>query len=220
MVKLENGQEVNTSAISDVAMAPAPGPFSMPEPAKLDHTMRTKYLENYLTNLLQNPALVRKSNSSSLLNKESSLEKTVGAAWDKDAWTATVTRLITRGIEHESEASVEADADEVNFANLFRARILAFVTQNFRERIDFCTIWLNEEWYSASLNEQTTSKTSAYLIWSNKVLDAILPYLEAKDRLFMRFLSDLPELDTTMIKKIRTLCVDPDRAALGYTTLQ
>lgn len=219
--KMETGHIVKTPAIAEASMAPIAGPFQMPEPVQLDHAIRSKHLENYMTNLLQHPDYVRKSNTLVPLNRELGAQKTIGKIWDKDAWTATITRLVTRGIEHDAVRKSENEVEVPQFADLFRARILAYVSQSFRERMDFCTVWLNEEWYSASLNEETTSKTpTSYMVWTNRVLDTILPYLEAKDRIFMRFLSDLPELDLTMIKKLRTLCVDPDRALLGYTTLQ
>lgn len=206
--------------MAEASVVAPPGPFEMPAPIQLDHTMRSKFLENYVNRLLQNPAYIRKSGSNTPSNRALAAQNTLGMTWDKDVWTATVTRLITRGIEHVQDDSVDSGVEGLTVADLFRERLFTYVTHNFRERLDFCTIWLNEEWYSATLHQDASSKSSIYNVLTNKVLDAMLPYLEAKDRIFMRFLSDLPELDISMIKKLRTLCVDPDRALLGYTTLQ
>ncbi|KAK9456188.1 hypothetical protein V1511DRAFT_496801 [Dipodascopsis uninucleata] len=64
------------------------------------------------------------------------------------------------------------------------------------------------------------SEQSHYLYWTSRLLDNMIPFLEAKDRLFLRFLSDLPELTAGMISKLRTLCLDPDRSKLGFLALQ
>lgn len=69
--------------------------------------------------------------------------------------------------------------------------------------------------------ETKTIKTPIYNIWAGKVLDSIIPFLEANDRkIFIRLLSDLPYLDEELVLRIKSLCFDPVRIKLGFLSLQ
>lgn len=157
--------------------------------------------------------------TSTLAARDTGLQKINGASWDREAWVSIVTRLGTRAMSTLTEEKNENGQDSI--VDKVRTRLLSFIMTNFREYIDFCSSWLVEEWYTEQLDDTVASSSHRpYIIWTQKVLDAMIPYLESRDRLFMRFLSDLPELTATMLAKVRSLCVDPDRAQLGYTTLQ
>lgn len=63
--------------------------------------------------------------------------------------------------------------------------------------------------------------TPRYYEWAQKVLEAMIPFLEPSDRkIFLRLLSDLPTLNRTMIGGIKSLCADPARSKLGFLALQ
>lgn len=69
--------------------------------------------------------------------------------------------------------------------------------------------------------ETKTIKTPIYNIWAGKVLDSLIPFLEANDRkIFIRLLSDLPYLDEELVLRIKSLCFDPVRIKLGFLSLQ
>lgn len=67
----------------------------------------------------------------------------------------------------------------------------------------------------------TEVATPRYFEWGQKVLDAMIPFLEPLDRkIFLRLLSDLPTLNKPMIAGIKSLCADPGRSKLGFLSLQ
>lgn len=62
--------------------------------------------------------------------------------------------------------------------------------------------------------------TPIYDKWANKVLDAMINYLEPSDKKnFIRLCSDLPSLNEQMLGKIKSLCFDPARSNIGFLAL-
>ncbi|KAM9919034.1 hypothetical protein OXX59_008235 [Metschnikowia pulcherrima] len=69
--------------------------------------------------------------------------------------------------------------------------------------------------------EKTEIGTPVYDLWGQRVVDAMIPFLEPIDRkVFLRLLSDLPSLNREMIDGIKSLCADPARSKLGFLALQ
>lgn len=69
--------------------------------------------------------------------------------------------------------------------------------------------------------EDITVETPRYNKWCQKVLDAMIPFLEPTDRkIFLRMVSDLPFLNKDMLGGIKSLCADPARSKLGFLSLQ
>lgn len=69
--------------------------------------------------------------------------------------------------------------------------------------------------------DATVVETPRYNEWGQKVLDAMIPFLEPTDRkIFLRLLSDLPVLTKEMVGGIKSLCLDPARSKLGFLSLQ
>src|SRR5690606_10025285 len=94
-----------------------------------------------------------------------------------------------------------------------------FVSVDWRARLDVIVAWLNEEWYNDYLmakTEEGQGRQPQYPIWMSKVMHAIFPYLEAKDKTFLRILSEIPVLDAEVFSQIKILCLDPDRVTLGF----
>lgn len=69
--------------------------------------------------------------------------------------------------------------------------------------------------------DETKIETPTYNKWAQEVLDALIPFLEPTDRkIFLRMMSDLPELTKEMVLGIKSLCADPARSKLGFLSLQ
>ncbi|PIS49333.1 hypothetical protein CJI97_005506 [Candidozyma auris] len=67
----------------------------------------------------------------------------------------------------------------------------------------------------------TPVDTPRYNKWCQKVLDAMIPFLEPTDRkIFLRMISDLPYLNEKMLSGVKSLCADPARSKLGFLALQ
>ena len=139
------------------------------------------------------------------------VNRLAASTWDREGWIAMLIRLATRGGAGNS-AGAEGSTP---LADAVREKLYKYVITEFRSRMDVAVAWLNEEWYSGKV-----AGGDAYKIWMMKVMDGIFPYLEAKDRLFMRMLSEVPEIPRELMDRIKTLCLDPDRMNLGISMLQ
>ena len=169
---------------------------------------------------LDKAPLVQRKNKGGLM-------RVAASTWDRDGWITLIVRLATRGL---GACDVEAKCEDGRIqsipsplAQYIRERLLAYVLADFRQNLDSAVTWLYEEWYNDSVmrvQPMGESRIRQYPIWLAKVVDGILPFLEAKDRLVIRFLSEVPELSREILNKFKILCLDPDRSTLGIQILQ
>lgn len=155
---------------------------------------------------------------------------------DRSTWITILTRLATRaslGLEYDDNNAVARRS--FSAPSVVRDALYLYIIDDFRRRIDVAIQWLNEEWYNDAINaEQGVPFTPAtngnsngaggkregqYKRWLYKILDGFLPFLDAKDRLLIRFLSEVPELDDAVIKRVVKLAADPDRVNLAVQAL-
>ncbi|OJD29818.1 mrna cleavage and polyadenylation specificity factor complex subunit [Diplodia corticola] len=155
------------------------------------------------------------------------------SGYDRDAWITMITRLATRasaGLEDESVVKKEEGAEIVparkggafSISNAIRDALYLYVLEDFRRRIDVAVSWLCEEWYNDRLQADlaaTEGSVMHYEKWALKVLDGILPYLDAKDKVLIRFLSEVPELIPAMLDRVKGLARDPERIALAVNAI-
>jgi symplekin len=97
-----------------------------------------------------------------------------------------------------------------------------YVMEDFRPRLNSGISWLNEEWFSETLTRRQYGYVARpkYQKWLLKVLDGILPFLDAKDKCFTRFLSEVPVLDQEVMERVKKLARDPERVNLAVSSLQ
>ena len=69
---------------------------------------------------------------------------------------------------------------------------------------------------AASLAASTAGN---YETWVLKVLDGIVPYVDAKDKLFIRFLSEIPAINADILERIKKLAQDPERVGLAVNSI-
>lgn len=161
------------------------------------------------------------------------LNRLAGSHFDNDAWVTLITRLATRtpsnlDATNGDEAGTSGDAQLGSLlkssavADSIRETLFKWVMADFRHRINVAISWLNEEWY----NEQVLAKadasyrsSEAYDTWTLRLLDAISPYLDAKDKSIMRFISEIPALSNGVFQRIKSIANDPDRAGLAVNIL-
>ena len=113
-------------------------------------------------------------------------------------------------------------------SDLIRLAILEYFLENVHGRIDMVIEWLNEEWYSErvfQLNEYLNEGKDLirrlllhqYMIYGvEKLLMRLYHILNLMIKIFLRLLSDLPELNEDLIGRIKSLCIDPGRSAIGF----
>ncbi|KAK0883043.1 hypothetical protein LTR87_003269 [Friedmanniomyces endolithicus] len=123
-----------------------------------------------------------------------------------------------------------------DLATAIRQTLLNYVMEDFRRRIDVAIAWLNEEWYSdrlAYLSRHTPQDSTKipptmspdlpnYTRSCLLTLDTLTTYLDdrAKDgRLLIRFLSEIPEIDSQILSRVAKIADDPERVQMACQAL-
>ena len=168
------------------------------------------------------------------------LNRLAGSNYDREAWITVITRLATR-----ASAGLEDDGKEIkkenglsgavekqtrpSLSDSIRETLWKYVIEDFRGRISIAIAWLNEEWFNDRMQkdrqEQEANGASKqpkehYKKWVMKVLDGIIPYLDAKDKVLIRFLSEIPGVDEKVLERVKRLAMDPERVGLAVNAIQ
>ncbi|KAH9995475.1 Symplekin tight junction protein C terminal-domain-containing protein [Russula vinacea] len=151
----------------------------------------------------------------------------------QDMWMLLLVRMITRVVDPEEDGKgkaktdgavnritgLDADAEmDEEMVQLYERqdrlrRVLCdYIMADFSGRIRLATAWMNEEWY----NDQRPN----YDVWLNQVVAEYQLRLDRKDRMFARFLLDLPSVPSDVFTLLRDLCTEPDRMQIGFQTLR
>lgn len=154
---------------------------------------------------------------------KSGMNRLAASSYDRDAWITIITRLATRasaGLEDASDI-VKSEANEpITLSNSIRESLYLYVLEDFRKRIDIAVTWLCEEWYNDKIQAKMGNDTvKHYDKWVLKVLDGIVPYLDARDKILTRFLSEIPALSVEILDRVKGLCRDPAMVNLSITSL-
>ena len=212
------------------------GPFKLPQPPPLtaeDTVQIGKGTINRvfgMMNVVEEAPLAKK--------QRSGLNRLAGSNYDKEAWTTVITRLATRasaGLEddssgdEDSKAVVKKQGAGSSLSDGIRETLWQFIIEDFRSRIPVAIAWLNEEWYNDRMQKQTGEQQKKgvtlpkpkqhYQEWMLKVLDGIVPYLDAKDKHLIRFLSEIPEVNADVLGRVKGLARDPERVQLAVNSL-
>ena len=150
--------------------------------------------------------LAVKSSEVSPLNKVKFLN------WNnEETWFHILIRLATRGTIQNEKIS-----------DMIRERLLNFVLVDFKDKISIMIEWMNEEWYAENaLKLGNKEEPGHYMKWSLLLLNELVPFLENQHRkIFIRLMSELPNLGPEHIEKVRAILLDPARSKLGFQTLK
>ncbi|SCU96150.1 LAMI_0F05402g1_1 [Lachancea mirantina] len=188
--------------------------FSLGAPSPLTGKEKKEHFER----ILEHIAKIKDSEEEQALTtlpNASALTKIRLQDWDnKTSWLTLLSRLATRGVSHNPEMS-----------DIVRQSIYDYFVEDFGNRIAVVIEWLSEEWYfeavMCSAPAADVTSTPIYDKWSLKVLDSIVPFLENSHRRhFIRLVSELPHLSQQHLDRIKSLCLDPLRASLGFQSLK
>ena len=212
------------------------GPFKLPQPPPLtaEDTMQigkgTIGRVFSMMNVLEDAPVAKK--------QRSGLNRLAGSNYDKEAWTTVITRLATRasagldddsGEDEDSAAVAKKQVAGSTLSDGIRETLWKFIIEDFRSRISVAIAWLNEEWYNDQIQKQSSEHQKKvltlpkpkqhYEIWILKVMDGIVPYLDAKDKHLIRFLSEVPEVNADVLSRVKGLARDPERVQLAVNSL-
>lgn len=159
--------------------------------------------------------------------------RVAGSSGDRETWVLLLCRLASR-------ASADLTDEQKSIADSIRSMFYRYIVADFRSRlISIGTTWLNEEWYNdrvqlqflASLQRGKEEDNDAeaedaleiplhYDRWVIRVLDGILPYVDARDvKVLIRFLSEIPDFTIPVAQRVAGLARDPERVNLCVQAL-
>lgn len=154
------------------------------------------------------------------------INRLAASSYDKESILTFITRLGTRAMAGIEEVQVKDEASSAlvhpSQANgdVIRERLYSYVLEDFRRRIDIGVSWLNEEWYCDRVQKKQDSDAPMhYPKWAMRLVDGFFPYLNPQDKVLTRFLGEMPELNTAILGKVKTLCGDPSMVELALKSL-
>lgn len=216
---------------SEVAL----GPFKLPQPPPLT-TEDTIQIGNGTIGRVFSMMSVREETPSAT-KQSPGLNRLAGSHYDREAWTTVIARLATRvsiGIgddnseDEDSKALARQQVIGSGLSDGIRETLWKFIIEDFRSRIPVAIAWLNEEWYNDRVQIKSRERQKAsvtlpkpkhYNRWMLKVLDGIVPYLDAKDKHLIRFLSEIPEVNANVLGRVKGLARDPERVQLAINSI-
>ncbi|KAL8761536.1 MAG: hypothetical protein Q9184_002356 [Pyrenodesmia sp. 2 TL-2023] len=214
------------------------GPFELPQPPPLTAEQTQQVGKGTISRVFSMMGVL--NDSPTAKRQRPGLNRLAGSNYDRDAWMTVITRLATRASaglddenisdEEDAEKSKDVRAKQTTTHNLsegIRETLWKFIIEDFRSRISIAISWLNEEWFNdriqlqdhAVQNTKKLPPKQNYETWMLKVLDSILPFLDAKDKVLIRFLSEIPALDEKVVERVKGLAKDPERVALAAQAL-
>lgn len=194
------------------------GEYKLPPPVSLNTQQAQLASLNAMERMF---SVIDDFEKTSLISRKSKLgvRRLAASSWDREGWISVLVRTATRGAQDAGVKSESGQAESL--PDILRERLYQYIIADFRQRMDIAVAWLNEEWYNDKTRSSSgTPRQPQYQKWMMKVMDAIIPFLEVRDRLFMRTLSELPEIPVELLHKVKLLCLDPDRSSLGIQMLQ
>ncbi|KAI0292278.1 Symplekin tight junction protein C terminal-domain-containing protein [Russula brevipes] len=197
--------------------------FQLPSPSALGETDRAAAVKSAATRIWQ-----------------SSGDLAIGPqSGGRDMWMLLLVRAVTRVVDPDNgkgkaradgaesnTASSDADMDE-EMVELYerqdrlRRVLCEYIMADFSGRIRLATAWMNEEWYNDQVRLTSDGDWRPnYEVWLNQIVAEYQSRLDRKDRMFARFLLDLPSVPSDVFTLLRDLCAEPDRMQVGFQTLR
>ncbi|KFY18673.1 hypothetical protein V493_08428 [Pseudogymnoascus sp. VKM F-4281 (FW-2241)] len=197
------------------------GPFTMPEPQALTSE---EVMENGKNTVARVFSVMQTLEDPALKKNKAGINRLAASTYDREAWVTIVTRLATRapaGLEDTAGIVKSEGGDaKVTLGDNIRDALYLYVLEDFRHRIETAVAWLCEEWYNDRIQEKAGAvTTSHYDKWVLRVLDGMMPYLDARDKVLTRFLGEIPRLTAEMLERVKGLCRDPAMVNLALTSL-
>ncbi|KAL9601396.1 MAG: hypothetical protein Q9219_002572 [cf. Caloplaca sp. 3 TL-2023] len=214
------------------------GPFKLPQPPPLTPEETEQIGKGTISRVFSMMNIL--DESSAAKRQKPGMNRLAGSNYDRDAWMTIITRIATRasaGLEEGDDSSEDDEDDGRNaltkpppapsLSDGIRETLWKFIIEDFRARISIAISWLNEEWFNDRIQAQNQGGQRArkrpleqnYEKWMLKVLDSILPFLDARDKVLIRFLSEIPALNEKVVNRVKGLARDPERVTLAANAL-
>jgi symplekin len=198
------------------------GPFKMPPPQPLTEHEVIESGQNTIARVF---SVMQTLDDPVSKKSRAGINRLAASTYDREAWVTIVTRLASRapaGLEEPLSVvkSENGTKNNVLLADNIREALYFYVLEEFRHRIETAVAWLCEEWYNDQVLEKAgMGPVNHYDKWVLRVLDGMLPYLDARDKVLTRFLGEIPRLTAEMLQRVKGLCRDPAMVNLALTSL-
>ncbi|KAE8150982.1 hypothetical protein BDV25DRAFT_171762 [Aspergillus avenaceus] len=205
------------------------GPFVLPQPPPLSETEAADIGRGAVGRVFDMLATSTTAPAAKGKGQQNlGFSRLAGSTFDRDAWVTLLTRLATRapaGLEGKPDTGKPTISDSI------RETLYRYILEDFRGRVNVGIMWLNEEWYNDRIqmkfaasqrteDDEEPSVNIHYDKWSLRLLDGFLPYLDSRDtKIFIRFLSEIPEVTIPVTQRIASLAKDPERVNLCVQSL-
>ncbi|KAL1986909.1 hypothetical protein VTN96DRAFT_5326 [Rasamsonia emersonii] len=211
------------------------GPFVLPQPPPLSEDEAADLGRSTVERVFGMVTSMPPKPTKGVNQQRLGFARLAGSTFDRDAWVTLLTRLATR-----ASAGLEADDGHNKTENglsrrrpaisdTIREMLYRYIMDDFRSRMNIGIAWLNEEWYNDRIQlkfaasqrkgDEEVSVPLHYDHWVLRLLDGILPYLDARDKVLIRFLSEIPEMTIPIVGRVKTLARDPERVNLCVQAL-
>ncbi|KAF9975521.1 hypothetical protein BGZ73_000825 [Actinomortierella ambigua] len=153
----------------------------------------------------------------------------------KADWMTMTSRLLTRAFNRKSDdgpSSTSAVSGHRKSEHL-KEMMVKYICSDFRKYRELALTWLHEEWYfdKENLQKMEAGDPSVPADWEPqylwclyKLLDGIISGTTGtdapRDRGFIRFLLEVPELPDDAVDMIKRYCEEPPRMQLGFMCLR
>ncbi|EON64294.1 hypothetical protein W97_03525 [Coniosporium apollinis CBS 100218] len=206
------------------------GPFKFPQPPPLTEAETIDCSKDVVNRVFGVMAELDETPASKA--QRPGFNRLAASGYDRDAWVTVITRIATRGAAGLENGIVKAEGEgersiarykSFSISNTIRDALYLYVIEDFRRRIDVAISWLNEEWYNDRIMAKHAGDAGPpvkhYDKWVLKVLDGIVPYLDAKDKVLIRFLSEIPGIGVEVLDRVKKLARDPERVSLAVNAI-
>ena len=132
--------------------------------------------------------------------------------YSRDAWVTILSRLATRaaaGLD-DPEANIKDEyamkdaKGSFHTSEAVRDGLYKYIILDWKKRLDLAISWLNEEWYNDQILNQAPPKGN-YQRCALRMFDGISGLIEGSDKSLLRFLSEIPALDHTILSRLKDI---------------
>ncbi|PNY23369.1 mRNA cleavage and polyadenylation specificity factor complex subunit pta1 [Tolypocladium capitatum] len=195
--------------------------FTLPQPAALTPETALSAGSGTVARVLE---MMKSLEEPAVKRDKAGFNRLAASSGSREAWTSILTRLATRSSAGLEEISVRGEEDEASrpaaLNNTIREVLYNYVMEDFRKHIDVAVSWLCEEWYNDRIQGRTDGDHPVYYEkCALRLIDGFLPYLHPQDKVLTRFLSEIPELNQTILSRAKHMCRDPSVTQLALTSL-
>ncbi|KZF23799.1 mRNA cleavage and polyadenylation specificity factor complex subunit [Xylona heveae TC161] len=231
MNKLDNDVEEpeDTYAPPDVAL----GQFELPPPPPMSQDETANIGRGTVARVFSMMNMLDESGSAVSKKTKTGINRLAASSYDREAWLTVIIRLATRAStgldDYDPEANIKTEdgpstsmtkSTDISLSDSIRDALYLYFIEDFRRRMDIAIAWLNEEWYNERVQKENGNDPQpTYEKWALKIIDGILPYLDAKDKMLIRLLSEMPAVSEAVLERVKKLAGDPERVSLAVNSL-